>query len=103
VAEATQDNMAMLALNKFLRTLPHDQRGLFKDCRIAAVIPVYMPHRDLESPRPTYFAPFFANSASMTALNASGDLAPTIRVPFTMVDGTASRPASRPDLTSLST
>ena len=38
----------MLALNKFLRTLPHDQRGLFKDCRIAAVIPVYMPRGDFE-------------------------------------------------------
>jgi len=48
-AEATQDNMAILALNKFLRTLPHDQRGFFKDCRIAAVIPVYMPRGDFEA------------------------------------------------------
>jgi len=49
VAEASQDNMAILALNKFLRTLPHDQRGFFKDCRIAAVIPVYMPRGDFEA------------------------------------------------------
>jgi len=41
--------MAILALNKFLRTLPHDQRGFFKDCRIAAVIPVYMPRGDFEA------------------------------------------------------
>lgn len=45
-AEATQNNLAILALNKFLRSLPRDQRGFFKDCRVAAVIPVYMPRGD---------------------------------------------------------
>ncbi|GFK96002.1 hypothetical protein NNJEOMEG_03876 [Fundidesulfovibrio magnetotacticus] len=38
----------MLALNKFLRGLPRDQQGFFKDCRIAAVIPVYMPRGDFQ-------------------------------------------------------
>lgn len=45
-ATATQDNLSILALNKFLRSLPEDQRGFFKDCRIEAVIPVYMPRGD---------------------------------------------------------
>jgi len=43
VASATQDNLSILALTKFLRSLPNDQRGFFKDCRIEAVIPIYMP------------------------------------------------------------
>jgi hypothetical protein len=47
-ATATQDNLSILALNKFLRSLPEDQRGFFKDCRIEAVIPVYMPRGDFE-------------------------------------------------------
>ena len=42
-AEATQDNLAVLALDKLLRSLPADQRGFFKDCRIAAVIPYSLP------------------------------------------------------------
>ena len=44
--EATQDNLAILALNKLLRSLPREQRGFFKDCRIAAVIPYFMPRGD---------------------------------------------------------
>ncbi len=48
VATATQDNLPILALNKFLRSLPLNQRGFFKDCRVAAVIPVYMPKGDFE-------------------------------------------------------
>ena len=49
VASATQDNLSILALTKFLRSLPSDQRGFFKDCRIEAVIPIYMPRGDFES------------------------------------------------------
>ncbi|MFP5220934.1 MAG: hypothetical protein ACLGSA_01455 [Acidobacteriota bacterium] len=49
VASATQDNLSILALTKFLRSLPNDQRGFFKDCRIEAVIPIYMPRGDFET------------------------------------------------------
>jgi len=49
VASATQDNLSILALTKFLRSLPSDQRGFFKDCRIEAVIPIYMPRGDFET------------------------------------------------------
>ena len=47
-ATATQDNLGILALNKFLRGLPKEQRGFFNDCRIEAVIPVYMPRGDFK-------------------------------------------------------
>jgi len=50
-ATATQDNLGILALTKFLRTLPRDQQGFFKDCRIEAVIPVYLPRGDFEAHR----------------------------------------------------
>ena len=30
VASATQDNLSILALTKFLRSLPSDQRGFFR-------------------------------------------------------------------------
>ena len=49
VASATQDNLSILALTKFLRSLPSEQRGFFKDCRIEAVIPIYMPRGDFET------------------------------------------------------
>jgi len=45
-ASATQNNLPILMLTKFLRSLPEDQRGFFKDCRIEAVIPFYMPRGD---------------------------------------------------------
>lgn len=45
-AEATQNNLPILALARFLRSLPLNQRGFFKHCRVAAVIPVYMPRGD---------------------------------------------------------
>jgi len=48
-AEATQNNLPILMLNKFLRSLPQNQRGFFKDCRIAAVIPYFMPTGDFKS------------------------------------------------------
>ena len=48
-AESTQNNLPILMLNKFLRSLPHEQRGFFKECRIAAVIPVFMPTGDFKS------------------------------------------------------
>jgi hypothetical protein len=47
-ATATQDNLGILALNRFLRGLPKEQRGFFKDCRIEAVIPVHMPRGDFK-------------------------------------------------------
>jgi len=48
VASATQDNLSILALTKFLRSLPSGQRGFFKDCRIEAVISFYMPRISAE-------------------------------------------------------
>jgi len=48
VAEAVQHNLPILALNRFLRSLPENQRGFFKECRIVAVIPVYMPRGDFK-------------------------------------------------------
>ena len=45
-AQAVQDNLPILALAKFLRSLPQEQRSFFKDCRIEAVIPMYMPRGD---------------------------------------------------------
>lgn len=47
-ATATQDNLGILALNKFLRGLPKEQQSFFKDCRIEAVIPIYMPRGDFK-------------------------------------------------------
>lgn len=48
-AEAVQDNLPVLALAKFLRSLPEDQKGFFKHCRVAAVIPVYLPRGDFSA------------------------------------------------------
>ncbi|MFP5240533.1 MAG: hypothetical protein ACLGQW_11940 [Acidobacteriota bacterium] len=47
-ASATQNNLPILMLTKFLRSLPEDQRCFFKDCRIEAVIPFYMPRGDFK-------------------------------------------------------
>ncbi|WP_243311924.1 hypothetical protein [Fundidesulfovibrio agrisoli] len=47
-ASATQNNLPILMLTKFLRRLPEDQRAFFKDCRIEAVIPFYMPRGDFK-------------------------------------------------------
>ncbi len=45
-ATAVQDNLPVLALGKLLKSLPRGQQAFFKECRIAAVIPMYMPRGD---------------------------------------------------------
>lgn len=43
---AEMNNLGILALNKFLRSLPANQRGFFKDCRVVAILPAYLPTGD---------------------------------------------------------
>ncbi|GAB6038505.1 hypothetical protein JCM15519_30640 [Fundidesulfovibrio butyratiphilus] len=47
--QAVQNNLPVLALARFLRSLPEDQKGFFKDCRLAALIPVYLPRGDFSA------------------------------------------------------
>ena len=45
---AEMNNLGVLALNKFLRSIPSNQRDFFKDCRVVAVIPAYLPTGDFK-------------------------------------------------------
>jgi hypothetical protein len=42
-SKIVMDNTQILALNKFLRSLPLQERAFFKDCYVESIIPVYMP------------------------------------------------------------
>lgn len=41
--DVRQDNTPVAMLAKFVRSLPPEQRGFFKECRIVGFYPVYMP------------------------------------------------------------
>lgn len=46
---AEMSNVGVLALNKFLRGLPPQERGFFKDCKIVAILPAYLPAGEFNS------------------------------------------------------
>lgn len=53
-SEGVQDTTAILMLNKFLRSLPKDQRGFFKECKIVGFMPVYQHRGDFRANETAY-------------------------------------------------
>lgn len=47
--ECIGDTADVEAVAKWLRSLPTDQKPFFKECRLKAIIPVYLPKGDFES------------------------------------------------------
>ena len=52
--EGIQDTTAILMLNKFLRSLPENQRGFFKECKIVGYMPVYQHRGDFRPNETAY-------------------------------------------------